>query len=236
MRVSKCVLYFTGLTRMWMSHWASLSDKQAFFWGWRGALSDRNVGIVWHWEWFFCACACKKRIMFVSLRERKCARLWGRDCVCVLTDLFNREWHACLSVQEKQVFGDSVCISVWYQQTVSVLHVNKAASFSAFTSAALSQNGSTAAQTCCSFFLYSIVSDGEWSRFCLFCFFVSKHQLLCIRLFFISTATKIIKPKKIIIIQETGSWGKLVLCTVAWLVGLQLWSRLVGLKNREKGF
>lgn len=112
------------------------------------------------------------------------------------------------------------------------IHVNKAACFSAFTSAALSQDGSTAAQTCCSFFLYSVVSDGEWNRLCLFllCFKASAvmHQP------FLSQLQQKYLNFKIIIIQETGSWGKLVLCTVAWLVGLQLWSRIVGLKKTWK--
>lgn len=158
---------------MWMSHWASLSDKQAFFWGWREALSDRNIGIVWHWEWLFfffcvCACACKKRIMFVSLRERKCARLWGRDCVCVLTDLFKQR--VCLCKKNKCLVILSAFQSDISKQWVCI-HVNKAACFSAVTSAALSQDGNTAAQTCCSF-LYSIVSDGEWNRLCLFLLFL----------------------------------------------------------------
>lgn len=138
-----------------------------------------------------CACACKKRIMFVSLRERKCARLWGRDCVCVLTDLFKQR--VCLCKKNKCLVILSAFQSDISKQWVCI-HVNKAACFSAVTSAALSQDGNTAAQTCCSF-LYSIVSDGEWNRLCLFLLFLRfkasavMHQTF----FFISTATKITK-------------------------------------------
>lgn len=138
-----------------------------------------------------CACACKKRIMFVSLRERKCARLWGRDCVCVLTDLFKQR--VCLCKKNKCLVILSAFQSDISKQWVCI-HVNKAACFSAVTSAALSQDGNTAAQTCCSF-LYSIVSDGEWNRLCLFLLFLHfkasavMHQTF----FFISTATKITK-------------------------------------------
>lgn len=78
------------------------------------------------------ACACKKRIMFVSLRERKCARLWGRDCVCVLTDLFKQRvarlfvcarktsvWWFCLHFS--LISADGECAYTWTRLRVSQL-------------------------------------------------------------------------------------------------------------------
>lgn len=141
-------------------------------------------------DFFFfcvCACACKKRIMFVSLRERKCARLWGRDCVCVLTDLFKQRvarlfvcarktsvWWFCLHFS--LISANSECAYTWTRLRVSQL------SLLLRWVKMETQQLKRAAASCTASFQTVSETDSVSS----FCFFVSKHQLLCIRLFFLS--------------------------------------------------
>lgn len=133
------------------------------------------------------ACACKKRIMFVSLRERKCARLWGRDWVCVLTDLFKQRvarlfvcarkisvWWFCLHFS--LISADSECAYTWTRLRVSQLSL-----LLRWVKMEAQQLKRAAASSCTASFQTVSETDSVSS----FCFFVSKHQLLwLVRLFF----------------------------------------------------
>lgn len=122
-------------SRIWMSHWASLSDKQAFYWRWRDLCKTEALGL------FDAASVC---LLCYSARKRVCESLWkkrvclrGRYSFCVR--LFkdkpcHSERHACVYVRERlgeeepDKFGNAACVLVSTNRQGVWVHVNKCVS------------------------------------------------------------------------------------------------------------